>query len=187
MRATHEEYDSNINKLIIRDIKIYDENSVTSLKEIIKKLVRGRKFYFEFVREDFFLEEHELVKYRKEVPQYFKESKDYEVKFKIDETHFRSIGCLDITEETYNQVISFWKYFETLVFFNPTSTLEWERFDKAFNRKKAEVQTIDLLENEYADSVFIKGHDGDNLIFMYNNKFDKSLILNIIKTINIDN
>lgn len=125
-----------------------------------------------------------MVKYRKDIPKYFNESKDYKIKLKLDETRFRSIGCLEITEEVYDKIIVFWKYFETIVFFNPASTLEWKRFDEAFNRKKAEVQTISLLDNKYTDSVFIKGHDGDNLIFMYNNDFDKSLVLNIIEDIN---
>ncbi|WP_055666114.1 hypothetical protein [Desnuesiella massiliensis] len=184
MKLIHEEYGYNLNRLTIRDIKTYDDNSMENLKKIIKILTKGDSFYFEFVRENFFLEEEELVKYRREVPQYLKENGHYEVKFELDETRFRSIGYLPINEETYNQIIVLWKYFETLVFFNPNSTFSWQDFDKKFNRKKPEVSAIDFVKSKYANSVFIKGHDGDNLIFIYDNDFDKSLILDVMRGIN---
>jgi hypothetical protein len=46
------------------------------------------------------------------------------------------------------------------------------------------VPAIDFVKNKYTKSVFIKGHDGDNLIFMYNDDFDKSLILDVMRGIN---
>jgi hypothetical protein len=184
MRIMFDEYEDSLYRLIIRDIKTYDDKSMENLKSIIKILTKGDRFYFEFVREDFFLEEEELVKYRSEVPQYFKENGQYEVKFKLDETRFRSIGYLTINEETYNQILILWKYFETVVFFNPISTFRWQEFDTKINREKPEIPAIDFIRNKYAHSVFIKGHDGDNLIFIYDNEFDKSLIKDVINVIN---
>jgi len=169
-----------MNRLTISGIKTYDNNSMENLKSIIKILTKGDKVYFEFVREDFFLEEEELVKYRNEVPQYLKLNGQYEVKFELDETRFRSIGYLPITEETYNQILVLWRYFETLVFFNPSSTFSWQNFDENFNRKKPEVPVTDFIENKYTNSVFIKGHDGDNLIFIYGDDYDYELIRDAI-------
>lgn len=184
MKLVHEEYGNNLNRLTIRDIKTYDDNSMENLKKIIKTLAKGDRFYFEFVREDFFLAEEELIKYRREVPQYLKENGQYEVKFELDETRFRSIGYLPVNEETYNQILALWKYFETLVFFNPSSTFSWQDFDKKFNRKKPEVPAIDFIKNKYTNSVFIKGHDGDNLVVIYDNDFDNSLIQDGMRFIN---
>lgn len=42
---------------------------------------------------------------------------------------------------------------------------------------------IDFVKNKYTNSVFIKGHDGDNLIFIYDD-FDKSSILDVMSGIN---
>lgn len=183
MKLIHEEYGDNLNRLSIRDIKTYDDNSMENLKKIIKTLTKGDRFYFEFVREDFFLEE-ELVKYRREVPKYLKKNGQYEVKFELDEARFRSIGYLPINEETYNQILVLWKYFETLVFFNPSSSVSWQDFDKKLSRKKTEVPAIDFVKNKYTNSVFIKGHDGDNLIFIYDDDFDESSILDVMSGIN---
>lgn len=184
MKLIHEEYGDNLNKLTIRDIKTYDDNSMKNLRKVIKTLTKGGKFYFEFVKEEFYLEEEELLKYRSKVPQYLKKNGHYEVKFELDETRFRSIGYLLINEETYNQILVLWKYFETLVFFNPSSSFSWQDFDKRFNRKKPEVPAIDFVKNKYTSSVFIKGYDGDNLVFIYDNDFDKSLIQEVMKCIN---
>lgn len=184
LKLIHEEYGENLYKLTIRNIKTYDDNSMEKLKKVIKILTEGDKFYFEFVREDFFLEEEELVKYRREVPQYLKKNGRYEVKLELDETRFRSIGFLPTNEETYKQLLVLWKYFETLVFFNPSSTFSWQDFDKKFNRKKPEVPAIDFVKNKYTNSVFIKGHDGDNLVFIYDNDFDNSLIQDVMRFIN---
>lgn len=123
------------------------------------------------------------MKYRREVPQYINENGHYEVKFELDETRFRSIGYLTKNEEIYNQILVLWKYFEALVFFNPSPTFSWEDFNEKFDRKKSEITAIDFVKNKYTNSVFIKGHDGDNLIFIYNNNFDESLILDIIRYI----
>lgn len=184
MKLIHKEYEDNMNKLTIKDIKTYDDSSMENLKKIIKTLTKGDRFYFEFVREDFFLEEEELIRYRREVPQYLKENGHYEVKFELDETRFHSIGYLPINEETFNQILVLWKYFETLVFFNPNPSFSWQDFDKKFSREKAEVPVIDFVKNKYTNSVFIKGHDGDNLIFIYDDDFDKSSIQDVVKCIN---
>lgn len=183
MNFIDEEYGDNLKRLIIRDIKTYDDKSMRDLKAIIKMLSNSDKFYFEFVSEDFFLEEEELVKYRSKVPQYLKENGQYEVKFQLDETRFRSIGYLPINEENYNQILVLWKYFETLVFFNPSFGFSFQDFNKKYKRNKPRVPVIDFIENKYTNSVFIKGHDGDNLIFIYNNDFDNSLIKQLVEVI----
>lgn len=80
------------------------------------------------------------MKYRREVPQYLKKNGQYEVKFELDEARFRSIGYLPINEETYNQILVLWKCFETLVFFNLSSSVSCQDFDKKFSRKNQKCQ-----------------------------------------------
>ncbi|KPU46360.1 hypothetical protein OXPF_00320 [Oxobacter pfennigii] len=92
MKIVHEEYGDSLNRLTIRYIKTYDYKSMENLKEIIKILSNGDKFYFQFAREDYFLEDNELLEYRNQVPQYLKQNGFYEVKYKLDETRFDSIG-----------------------------------------------------------------------------------------------
>lgn len=184
MKISVEEHGEKLNILTISGINTCDDNSMKSLKCILKILLNGDKFFFEFVSEDFFLTRDELVKYRSEVPQYLKRNGKYEVKFKLDETRFRSIGNLPVNEETYNQILILWKYFETLVFFNPYSTYSWQDFDEKIIRRKAEVPAIDFIEKKYTDSVLIKGHDGDNLIFIYDKGYDEAVIKDVISVVN---
>lgn len=185
MKIVHEEYGDNLNRLIIRDIKTYDNKSMENLGAIIKMLNMGNSFYFEFVSEDFFLEEGELVRYRREIPKYLKQNGQYEIKFELDETRFRSIGYLPINEETFNEILILWKYFETLVFFNPSNNLSWKDFNNKITRKKPHIPVIDFINNKYTNSIFLKGHDGDNLIFIYSNEFNNSLIRVVMKFVEI--
>ncbi|KPU42966.1 hypothetical protein OXPF_37350 [Oxobacter pfennigii] len=183
MRIIFDEYGDSLHQLNIRDIKTYDYKSMENLKEIIKILSNGDKFYFQFAREDYFLEDNELLEYRNQVPQYLKQNGFYEVKYRLDETRFDSIGYLPTNEGTYNQILILWQYFETLVFFNPSSILSWKEFGNKFDWKKPLISPFEFIEKKYTNSIFIKGHDGDNLIFIYGRDFDESLIKDVIRFI----
>ena len=174
----------NIRMINIRNIDIDDIECVGKLKKIIKKLTNGDKYFFEFNREDgdSFTDE-ELLKFRKDIPKYFNKYGDYKVKIKLDEERFGSIGNLIINKETYNHIIIFWRYFLGMLFFNPEDGLSWELYNGIYNKIKPEVYGIGIIQNKYADSVFIKGHDGDNLIFVYGPNYDETLVIEVINII----
>lgn len=53
--------------IIVNGIDI-NIDSAKSLKEIIKRLTIGEEYYFHFRREDFFLTDEEIGKFRYEIP-----------------------------------------------------------------------------------------------------------------------
>lgn len=170
--------------LTITGIETDDDESMKKLKIIIKMLTKKDRLGFEFLREDFYLDEKELVKYRSEVPQYFKVNGQYEIKFKICEKRFRGIGYLPITEETYNQILVCWKYFEMLVFFNPGSMFSFQDFSSKYKRKNVTIPAVDFIRNKHASSVFIKDNEGDTLRIIYNyDDFDKKLITSVMEVV----
>lgn len=169
---------------MIRDIDIDNDSIAENLKNIIKKLTKGNEYYFEFFKENFFLEDEEVQKYRIEVPEYIKQNGVYSLKKQRGEEHLESIGLLKVTDEIFDQIIKMWKYFEGLSFFNPTNTFKWKEFEKTYDNIKPELFGIGIIENNFANSVFIKGHDGDNLIFSYGSSFDQSLVNDVIKSCN---
>ena len=175
---------NNINILTIRDIDIDNDSIAEDLKNIIKKLTKGNEYYFEFFKENFFLDDEEVQKYRIEVPEYIKQNGVYTLKKKCDEEHLGSIGLLTVTDELFDQIIKMWKYFEGLSFFNPTNTFNWQKFEKIYDNIKPTLYGIGIIENHYADSVFIKGHDGDNLIFSYGSSFDQFLVNEVVNSCN---
>lgn len=181
LRIMHEEYGDSLRILVIKDIRTYDKKSMENLKSILKVLINEEKLYFEFLREEFSLEEDELEKYRSEIPQYFKKNGKYEVKFALNESIFRSIGYLPVNDDTFNEMLVLWEYFENIVFFIPNSTLSWQDFNKKIARTKPEIHAVDFIRNNYAKSVLIKGYDGDNLTFIYSKDFDEKLVSNIIE------
>lgn len=86
----------------------------------------GHVYYFHFQRKDsFFLIDEEIIKYRKEVPEYFKSNGKYQIKYKTDDERFDSIGFLKINKDTYGQVSVLWKYFEGMLFFDLSRLLDW--------------------------------------------------------------
>lgn len=170
--------------VIIKGIDIDDIDSVEMFKNIIKKLTMGDVYYFHFQREDsFFLTDDEIKKYRKEVPEYLKSNGKYQIKYKIDDERFDSIGFLEINEDTYGQVSVLWKYFEGMTFFNPSKLLNWEEYEEIYNKIKPEEYGIGIIQNGYAESVFIKGHDGDNLIFVYKTDPYSKMLDDVLKYI----
>ena len=186
MKVVHEECGYNLYNLITKDVRTYDDKSMEDLKSIVKMLAKGDKFYFEFSREDFFAEDEDLIKYRNQIPEYFKQNGQYIVKYNVSQRQVRSIGYLPINEDTYNEILILWKYFETVVFFIPSSTLSWEDFDKKFIRKKPEVSVIDFIRKKYTNSLFAKGYNGDNLAFIYGEDYDEAIVKDVISVLSLD-
>lgn len=170
--------------IIIKGIDIDDIDSAKNLKEIIKRLTIGEIYYFHFRREDtFFLTDEEIQKYRNEVPDYLYSNGKYLMKYKIDDERFDSIGLLSVNGDTYAEILTLWKYFESVTFFTPSKLLIWEKYEEIYNKIKPEQYGIGIIQNKYADSVFIKGHDGDNLIFVYGPNYDETLLREVIEDI----
>lgn len=170
--------------IIIKEIDIDDINSAENLKDIIKRLTIGEGYYFHFRRENnFFLTDEEIRKFRNEIPAYLNSNGKYLIKYKIDDERFDSIGFLTVNEDTYLQILVLWKYFEGVTFFSPSKLLTWEKYEEIYDKIKPEEYGIGIIQNKYADSVFIKGHDGDNLIFVYGPDYDESLVTQVIQII----
>lgn len=181
MKVKHEKITNNIKMLMIMDIDIEDNQDEKKLIMILSKLTRGEKYYFQFRREDDdFLSYEEIIKYRYEIPQYFQ---IYEIKELTDERRFDSIGCLTMDKHIYKQIIIFWKYFYGLLFFNPVTSFSWHEYSNIWNKIKPELYGIGIIQNNYANSVFIKGHDGDNLIFAYGPNYEETIVNEVVEDI----
>ncbi len=177
MKIAQKTNNKNINVVKIVDIDVYEANDMEILKTIIKKLTKGERYFFNFRREDTdILNNDEVIRYRDEIPNHFKQNGQYEIKFSIDKTRFGSIGYLPVNEKTFEQIAIMWKYFYGMSFFSPRSSLSWQEYGKYVEKKRDEMYGFDIVQNNLADSVFIKGHDGDNLIFTYGVSYDKKLI-----------
>ncbi|EYE87576.1 hypothetical protein Q428_12460 [Fervidicella metallireducens AeB] len=183
MKVLKKDIKKGINILTIGYFDIDNYCDADKLKTIIKKLTQENQYYFECYGESFFLEEEEILKYRTEIPKYIKENGIYKLKRKCGEEHEESIGGLKITEEIYDQIIMMWDYFEVIEFFNPTSTLNWEKFEETYYKIRPVEYGIGLVKKNYANAVFTKGHDGDNLIFVYGPDYDESLVTQVIQII----
>ncbi|MEQ8199283.1 MAG: hypothetical protein ABRQ27_14990, partial [Clostridiaceae bacterium] len=166
---------------IIKGIDIDDSDSAQKLKDIIKRLTIGKVYYFHFQRENnFFLTDAEIQKFRNEIPQYLSSNGKYLIKYKIDDERFDSIGQLWVNEDTYAEILLLWRYFEGVTFFSPNEIFVWGNYEKIYDKIIPEEYGIGIIQNKYADSVFIKGHDGDNLIFVYGPDYDEDLVTQII-------
>ncbi|QAA33762.1 hypothetical protein [Clostridium manihotivorum] len=184
MNLLQKNIDDNVNMLIINDIDVDEYKTLEDLKLIIRYLTNGDKFYFKFNREDNdFLTDDEIVKYRNDIPKYFIENGDYKVKEKIDNERFESIGYLKVKEDTYDEIGVLWKYFYAMMFFNPNTLLTWEKYNNIYNKIEPKKYGIGIIKNKYAKSIFIKGHDGDNLIFVYDNSIKQPVINEVITMI----
>lgn len=166
--------------IIIYGIDIDDIDSAENLKDIIKRLTIGEEYYFHFRREDFFLTDEEIQKFRNEVPAYLNSYGKYQIKYKIDDERFDSIGLLSVNENTYDHISLLWKYFEGVTFFSPSKFLSCEKYEEIYNKIKPIECGIGIIQNKYADSVFIKGHDGDNLIFVYGPNYDETRLREVM-------
>lgn len=182
MKISCKHIDKYIDMLLIKEFSL-DTNSNINFITILKKLTIGESYYCEFSRENFFLNEDEAIKYRSEIPNYLDENGVYIVKEKRDEECFKSICKLTLNENTYKYMPSIWKYFENVMFFTPTSQLSWQAYEKIYNKIKPELYGIGLIQKKYANSVFLKDHDGDNLIFAYGYDYPRSLLQETIKEI----
>lgn len=182
MKIERENITKDIKKLTLMDIDIEDNQDVNKLLMVLEKLTRGDKYYFEFRREDDdFLTDEEIIKYRYEIPEFLQSNGKYEIKGFTDERRFDSVGCLPIDESIYGGIIKFWKYFYALLFFNPAATLGWEEYVEACDKIKPQEYGLGIIQKNYASSVFIKGHDGDNLIFVYGQSYEEALVDEVIK------
>ncbi len=180
MRIIKSKVNDRMNMLTITDINVEDHQSMQTLETIIKTLTKGDAYYFHFKREDYdFLTDEEIKVYRRDVSKYFNKHGMYEVKTKLDEGRFESIAYLPIDEDTYSQIPSLWKYFYSILFFTPKGLYSWEEYRIHYEKAVSQKYAINIIENKYSDSVFIKGHDGDNLIFVYNNDYNQDLIKEI--------
>lgn len=170
--------------IIIQGFEIEDPDCSGKLRNIVRKLTIGEVYYFHFRREDsFFLTDGEVKKYRKEIPDYLKSNGEYVVKRKIDDERFDSIAYLKVTEDTYEKVFVLWKYFDGMTFFSPTNLLSWKEFGEIYDKIKPEEYGIGIIQKGYADSLFIKGDDGDNLIFVYNTDLFSKITDEVLKSI----
>lgn len=118
------------------------------------------------------------------MPEFIKQNGLYSLKKQRGEEHLESIGLIKVTDKIFDQIIKMWKFFEGLLFYNPTNTLNWQKFERTYYSIKPELYGIGIIEKNYANSVFIKGHDGDNLIFSYGSSFDHSLVNDVVKSCN---
>lgn len=121
--------------------------------------------------------DEEINRCRIELPGFFRQHGYYEVVKKLDESRFDSFGCLNVNESTYQKIPEFWRYFFGMAFFVPRKPLETIRADLIKISRRP--YGVDIIINEFADSVFIKGHDGDHLIFVYGPDYDKTLLRGI--------
>lgn len=184
MKVLKDDIKNGINILIIDEIDIDNHSDVENLKAIIKKLTQGTQYFFQCFRESFFLEEEEIIKYRNEIPEYISQNGTYNLIRKGGKEHLESIGCLNETQEIYDQIIMMWNYFEELLFFNPTSVLNWKQFEKIYCKIRPVQYGMGFVKQNFANAVFTKGHDGDNLIFAYGENFNRVLVEEVVKSLN---
>lgn len=181
LQILRRKFKNKIKMVIIKGIDIDDSDSAQKLKDIIKRLTIGKVYYFHFQRENnFFLTDAEIQKFRNEIPQYLSSNGKYLIKYKIDDERFDSIGQLWVNEDTYAEILLLWRYFEGVTFFSPNEIFVWGNYEKIYDKIIPEEYGIGIIQNKYADSVFIKGHDGDNLIFVYGPDYDEDLVTQII-------
>jgi hypothetical protein len=184
MKVLKENIKNGISILIIGDIDIDNDNDVENLKTIIKKLTQGTQYYFHCFRESFFLEEEEIIKYRNEIPEYINQNGLYKLIRADGKEHLESIVFLYETQEIYDQIIMMWNYFEELLFFNPNNVLNWQQFEESYYKIRPVQYGIGFIKQNYANAVFTKGHDGDNLIFVYGENYNRVLVEEVIKSLN---
>jgi hypothetical protein len=184
MQILKKKLKNGIKMIIFKGIMINDLISAEELINIIKKLTTGEVYFYHFRSEDnFFLNDEELIKYRSKIPMYFKCNGNYQMNNKIDDERFDSIGQLEVNLNTFREIPELWKYFEGMTFFNPSKGLTWEEYRQIYNKLKPEEYGIGIIQSGYTDSVFIKGHDQDNLIFVYSSDFNNKLLDDVIQSV----
>lgn len=153
---------NNINKtvsgIVITKFDVhYNENVREILKKIIAVLTIGKNYYFQFRSEDdFFIEKHELIKYRKYIPEYFDKQGKYKILYKKREGRFDAVGMLAVNNLTNDFILDLWKYYSSMSFFSSDS-LEWDNYIEIIPNKIRDINGIKLLRTGKADHIFIKG------------------------------
>lgn len=166
----------DIEMATINGIDINSQKSMAKLKATLELLTTGDTFFCRFSRENFFLDESDILKYRSEVPGYLRKNGIYKVISKRDEERFGSICKIPVNQNNYQILLKSWMYFEYMSFFSPNCLLEWSRYEVIFDKIEPEQYGIGLIQKGFTDSVFIKGYDGDHLIFSYGRNSNKELI-----------
>lgn len=158
-----------VNTLFIGIFDIYDsDDDRRDLVELITKLSKGKFFFYSFRREeDIFLTYDELVHYRSYIPQYFESRGKYQILRKRDETMFDSYGMLPVNDFSILFTLNCWQYFWSMSFFCPSDNFSWENYLSKYNDLSKDLYGIKQITNGYSDSIFIRGHDGESLIFSY--------------------
>ncbi len=181
MRARMGKHYERWQSLIIEDFDLSsDGKDINQIISILKILIDGKQLYFNFRREEDFLDEKELLNYRHYIPEYFIKNGEYKVIYKIDQTHFDSIGLLPVIDSTFDFLIELWNYFWSMCFFVPKETLDWEGFLYYSRKNTRDKNGLKLLDS-FTDAVFLKGHDGDNLIINYlNDVYVQEQLLSVV-------
>ena len=157
----------NIQSLLFKKFDTYfNEDDSKKLMNILENLTTGKVFYFYFFREELFLDDDEIEYCRTYIPKYLKKNGDYKILNQKDASRFESVGMMPINKDLFPFLIKMWNYFYKIVFFSPKK-LSWTDFIKIASENNKDLNEVNFLESGYADSFFIKGHDGDYLIFYY--------------------
>jgi len=159
----------NIIMITIGDIDFIDPRQCNKILEIIISLTNGNKYFFELNSEDHdFFDDEELNFYRVNIPDFFNKNGTYIIKEYLDEVRYGAIACLPTQSYTYEMIINIWKYYYGVCFFVPSEGVDWTTFDNTYRKVLPELWGVGFLEHGFTDALFIKGHDGDNLIFVCN-------------------
>lgn len=134
MRLSMDELEQNICEVYLSP---YDE--ISTIIKIIKKYLSGKELFFSCYREDGnFDKELDTVKYRKEIPEYFKWYGRYETiydanllkKRKYFDPRIEVIGSLPLCKDTIEYIPNICNYYLETLFFVPLESCTWDVFSK---------------------------------------------------------
>ena len=174
--------------LVLDEIDVDDEKNFAKVLELLNLLSLKNQYYLELTRaDDFLCSESEFEYYKTHLPDFIKNNGKYLVKNRKDDKRFGAIAYLPVNEVILSEFQHIWRYYLSVLFFNPHSTFLWDDFDIKYKKIKPELYGIGYIQNNMTYMTFTKGHDGDNLIITFNTakfniekvKFDIEKIINV--------
>ena len=157
-------------------IKLKEEKELNTCNNIIKHFSKGKELLFEFYREDGInLTEDEFLKYKKEIPEYFKKHGKILV---IDD--IRTIACLPINERIYEIFPKIFNYYLETSFFVPR--IDWESFVHQYH-ENVKNRKLNFIENNYTDVILRYVDSGIFMIEFNFNVYDKDKLYDEITKI----
>jgi len=130
---------------------------------------------------DFMMDDNFIKKNRHDIPEYLNENGNYVELIRLDSSRFTIIGTLNYKFSIPDFFIQLWEYYRGLSFFilKPNISLQ----DLKNNKKiilDRDPYALKLFKINIFNFICIKGHDEDEFIVYYNNKFNDNMFNDIL-------